>query len=271
MEKKMSHFAVVELTEDFNTSSNEKRGAKLNTIIHEGRKQIEHEIVLDDGKDIVTVDLIKTRGFRLLPILRTQNYESDHDDIIYNFQDKFIKEALDFLDSDENKPISSSKGGGDAISGYCVNSFKNIQKDNLDRISIVLDIKMKSISNVSPVINFFGLFSGHGNATVSEALKNKILKYILHHELFLIKTHESIIDSHKNIEEELMVENLSDRIGSCSLILMIIDNVCYISNLGDSRAILSMNESVYQLTKDHIPSDEGEKQRILKMRGSVHE
>jgi protein phosphatase 2C family protein 2/3 len=213
---------------------------------------------------------MKNRGFKFLSILRTQNYETDHDEIIYNFQDKFVKEALDFLDIDENRPISSAKGGS-VVKGYCVNSFKNIQKDNLDRVSIVLDIKMKSLSNVSPAMNFFGLFSGHGNATVSEVLKNKLLKYILHHELFLIKTHESIIDSHKNLEEELIIENISDRIGSCSIMMMIIDNVCYISNLGDSRAILSMNENVYQLSKDHVPSDEGEKQRILKSRGSVYE
>jgi serine/threonine protein phosphatase PrpC len=205
-----------------------------------------------------------------MPILKTQNYDTEQDDIIYNFQDKFIKEALELLELDENRPISSSKDVN-RIKGYSVNSFKNIQKENLDRISVVLDIKMQNQWNIRPTIDFFGLYNGHGNATVSEGLKNKLIKYIIHHDLFLIKTHESIIDSHKNIEEELIIEKLSDRIGSCSLTLLIIDNICYISNLGDSRAILSMTEGVYQLTKDHTPSEEGEKQRILRMRGSIYE
>jgi serine/threonine protein phosphatase PrpC len=204
--------------------------------------------------------------------MRTVNYENEvHEEILYDFQQRYINEALENLEKDENKAICSNFNFTTNIKGYSVNSFINLQKENYDNITIAPNIKMKTKTGFSPSLHFFGLFSGHGNGYVSEILKNKLLKYIVHHNMFLIKTHESIIDSHKNIEEELLLENINDKIGSCSLTLIIIDNVCYVSNLGDSRAILSLNDTIYQLTKDHVPSDEGEKQRIIKMKGSVYE
>ena len=52
--------------------------------------------------------------------------------------------------------------------------------------------------------------------------------------------------------------------GTCALILIIIENICYVANLGDSRALLSEDsgDKIYQLTVDHKPEDPSEKKRI---------
>jgi protein phosphatase 2C family protein 2/3 len=72
-------------------------------------------------------------------------------------------------------------------------------------------------------------------------------------------------------EEE--ADGKHDRSGSCALVLLIIDETCYICNLGDSRAILSQNNGASRiaLTRDHKPSDKQEQRRIIDAGGKVYQ
>ena len=49
--------------------------------------------------------------------------------------------------------------------------------------------------------------------------------------------------------------------GSCATVALIVDDTCYIANVGDSRALLSENQGTKTLvlTRDHKPTDEQEK------------
>lgn len=60
-----------------------------------------------------------------------------------------------------------------------------------------------------------------------------------------------------------------ERSGSCAIVVLIVGEVCYIANVGDSRAVLSSNggSSVVALSKDHKPSDVDEYNRIVKAGG----
>jgi len=64
-----------------------------------------------------------------------------------------------------------------------------------------------------------------------------------------------------------------DRSGSCAVALLIIDDMCYVANVGDSRAILSQNGGVgkYSLTRDHKPCDKMEQKRITDAGGKVYQ
>jgi protein phosphatase 2C family protein 2/3 len=55
-----------------------------------------------------------------------------------------------------------------------------------------------------------------------------------------------------------------DTSGACALVVMIIDDMCYVANLGDSRALLSEDNGakLTVITRDHKPNDEIELQRI---------
>ena len=55
--------------------------------------------------------------------------------------------------------------------------------------------------------------------------------------------------------------------------IIIIDNKIYIENVGDSRAILSLNYGNEYLivTEDHKPSNEKEKARIIEKGGQVYQ
>ena len=53
----------------------------------------------------------------------------------------------------------------------------------------------------------------------------------------------------------------------------ILDNMCYISNVGDSRGVLSLNlgKQSESLSSDHKPNEEGEKKRIIDSGGKVYQ
>lgn len=64
-----------------------------------------------------------------------------------------------------------------------------------------------------------------------------------------------------------------DKSGSCALVVIFIDEMCYVANLGDSRALLSENlsQQLSYITNDHKPEDVDEKIRIEKAGGHVYQ
>lgn len=55
-----------------------------------------------------------------------------------------------------------------------------------------------------------------------------------------------------------------DRAGSCAVCVLIVGDMCYVANLGDSRAVLSVDggKQALPLTKDHKPNEDSEVQRV---------
>ena len=49
-----------------------------------------------------------------------------------------------------------------------------------------------------------------------------------------------------------------ERSGSCATVVMIIDDMAYVINVGDSRCVMSINAGtqIAVLTRDHKPDDE---------------
>ena len=66
---------------------------------------------------------------------------------------------------------------------------------------------------------------------------------------------------------------LLDTSGSCAIIILVINDTCYIVNLGDSRALYSYNDGkkFYQISRDHKPNDQTEKSRIYLAGGSIYQ
>ena len=55
-----------------------------------------------------------------------------------------------------------------------------------------------------------------------------------------------------------------ERSGSCAIVVLIIDEMVYVANVGDSRCLMSVDcgASIAVLSRDHKPDDELEKHRI---------
>ena len=56
-----------------------------------------------------------------------------------------------------------------------------------------------------------------------------------------------------------------DKSGSCAIVVLTVDEVCYVANLGDSRAILSAGsgDKLFLLSRDHKPNEDYERGRII--------
>lgn len=64
-----------------------------------------------------------------------------------------------------------------------------------------------------------------------------------------------------------------EKSGSCAIIVLIVNDMCYIANVGDSRAILSNDKGnkVIPLSLDHKPGLESERKRIMEAGGQIYQ
>lgn len=64
-----------------------------------------------------------------------------------------------------------------------------------------------------------------------------------------------------------------DRSGSCAIIVLIVGDICYVANVGDSRAIMSVDggEKILLLSKDHKPESDEETLRIEENGGRIYQ
>jgi protein phosphatase 2C family protein 2/3 len=54
---------------------------------------------------------------------------------------------------------------------------------------------------------------------------------------------------------------------------LIIDEMCYVANVGDSRSIMSADggEKIFLLSNDHKPTDDVEVKRIIENGGKIYQ
>ena len=57
--------------------------------------------------------------------------------------------------------------------------------------------------------------------------------------------------------ERARLKDPIDKSGSCAVILLIVGEICYVANIGDSRAVMGgkFGEKIYSLTRDHKPHE----------------
>ena len=182
--------------------------------------------------------------------------------------------------TDYEEPKCSQKPIG-PLKSFSHNTYQGLFKDyNEDRVSVNSLVKKPSSSKIKswPKISYFAIFDGHGGEECSEFLKNNYLNYLIENKNFPFDIKISMIETCQKIEEDFFkqkcCDNLeeSDKSGSCALIAVIFDNKIYIANIGDSRAIMSMNGGVKikQLTTDHKPENIKEYERAIKNGSKIY-
>ena len=196
--------------------------------------------------------------------------------ISVNLSMEILAKDYDFYE----KALASNKTIG-SLKSYSYNTFHGLFKEvNEDKVVVINQIKKPASSKMKtwPKISYFGIFDGHGGEGCSEFLKNNLLNYLLENKNFPYDIKTSLTESFDKAEEEFFKlkcgEDLehSDKSGSCALVCLLFDNKIYIANLGDSRAIMSMNygSKVKQLTNDHKPDNPKEFERLIKNGSKVY-
>ena len=168
------------------------------------------------------------------------------------------------------------------IAGYGFNSYNGkVKKFNEDRITNIVDCQFinKIQLREKPKISYFSIFDGHSGNKCSDFLKENLHRYLFNSAYFPHDPIRAIRESFKQAEENFrgMVYDVNsnillDKSGSCALVMLIINDILYAINLGDSRALYSYNTGKYlfQITRDHKPNDEVERKRIENAGGKVY-
>ena len=172
------------------------------------------------------------------------------------------------------------------ISGYGAISYNRIRKNyNENRLKIITEFKLpkpvqqKNGEMVDPKISYFAIYDGHGGEKCCTFLQENLHNYIFNSKYFPLYTTQAInnayIKAEKDFSEKVIDQKtgkLSDRSGSCSISALIMDEFCFITNLGHSRALYSFDsgKKIFQVTRDHKPNDPIEKERIEKAGGKIY-
>lgn len=197
-----------------------------------------------------------------------------------DIDEKELNNAFSKTYPDYGKCVCSQKTQG-LMKSYAYNSYKGlVKKNNEDRVVVVSQIQkpQKTLHRTWPKMSYFGIFDGHGGENCSEYLKNNFLDYLVENKNFPHDIKTSIIETFDKLEEEFCEKNNQkpkdqiDNSGSCALVTIMTESKIYIGNIGDSRAIMSLNNGtkVKQLSIDHKPNNVKEYERITKNGGKVY-
>lgn len=160
------------------------------------------------------------------------------------------------------------------VRAYAANTNQGLVRGyNEDRVSIILNIvKPEHRAHESwPKCSFFGVYDGHGGHLCAEFLRDNLHHFVVREDSFPWHPEEALARGFQKAEDKFMREmclsqnpdgtpTLVERSGSCAIVVLIVGEMCYVANVGDSRAVLSSNggKDVEALSVDHKPSDPAE-------------
>uniref|UniRef100_A0A8C4LN37 Integrin-linked kinase-associated serine/threonine phosphatase 2C n=1 Tax=Equus asinus TaxID=9793 RepID=A0A8C4LN37_EQUAS len=175
-----------------------------------------------------------------------------------------------------------------ALKGY-VAERKGEREEMQDAHVILNDIteECKPPSSLITRVSYFAVFDGHGGIRASKFAaqnlhQNLIRKFPKGDVISVEKTvKRCLLDTFKHTDEEFLKQASSQKPawkdGSTATCVLAVDNILYIANLGDSRAILcryneeSQKHAALSLSKEHNPTQYEERMRIQKAGGNVRD
>ena len=189
---------------------------------------------------------------------------------------KLLNKDYDFYE----KPQFSNKQIG-GLKSFSYNTFHGLYKEiNEDKIIVISQVKKPASSKMKtwPKISYFGIFDGHGGEGCANYLRDNFLNILIENKNFPFDIKMSLSETFEKVEDNFFKEKCNDHLekcdksGSCALISLIFDNKIYLANIGDSRAIMSVNggTKVKQLTNDHKPNNPKEFERAIKNGSKIY-
>ncbi|XP_063236541.1 probable protein phosphatase 2C T23F11.1 [Bacillus rossius redtenbacheri] len=116
-----------------------------------------------------------------------------------------------------------------------------------------------------PGTAFFGVYDGHGGAKIAQYAGKHLHKFILKTQAYKDgHIEDAIRQGFLEVDQAMLQEDsLKDELaGTTAIVIIIKDNRLFCGNVGDSRAIASLNGAVDVLSLDHKPSNPIERKRI---------
>ncbi|OPJ67240.1 integrin-linked kinase-associated serine/threonine phosphatase 2C [Patagioenas fasciata monilis] len=186
------------------------------------------------------------------------------------------------------KKVCKGSVGILGLKGY-VAERKGEREDMQDAHVILNDITEECQPLPSQItrVSYFAVFDGHGGVRASKFAaqnlhQNLIKKFPKGEVVSVEKTvKRCLLDTFKHTDDEFLKQASSQKPawkdGSTATCVLAVDNILYIANLGDSRAILcryneeSQKHAALSLSKEHNPTQYEERMRIQKAGGNVRD
>lgn len=128
---------------------------------------------------------------------------------------------------------------------------------------------------ISDGVHLFAVLDGHGGPEVAHYVAQMLPKEILLEPYFKLKNYpkaltnvfkriDELLSSQRGEEELQMIgkrlgvaqtpgEKIGYRAGTTAVVLLVTKHRYYVANIGDSRAVLSRNNTAVALSTDHKP------------------
>ncbi|VDO94092.1 unnamed protein product [Soboliphyme baturini] len=120
--------------------------------------------------------------------------------------------------------------------------------------------------------SFFGVYDGHGGASVSQHASYNLHKFIVQSQAYRDgNITEAIREGFLKMDDEILnnAEIRAGYAGTTANIVMLKNDTLYCGNVGDSRAVISHCGLAEALSVDHKPLNEPESERIYAAGGFV--
>jgi len=187
------------------------------------------------------------------------------------------------------KLATGDKPKGPRFRGF--HASRKGERDEMQDCHVIIDdflaeLPAGSRSSSIKCLSFFAVYDGHGGARAAKFCAENLHRIIA--EMFP-KTEDltnfdkdvkrCFVDAFKKIDDEFLAEATKvkpvAKDGTTATAVVCMNNVLYVANLGDSKAILcrwkpeEKKEIALTLTKDHNPNVYDERMRIQKFGGTV--
>jgi protein phosphatase 2C family protein 2/3 len=143
------------------------------------------------------------------------------------------------------------------VRAYAANTNQGLVRNyNEDRVSIILNIvKPEHRQHENwPKCSYFGVYDGHGGSACAEFLRDNLHHFVIREESFpwdpktaikkgFRKAETRFLELCQAVDQNTGAKSVIEKSGSCAIVILIVGELCFSANVGDSRAVLSSNAS----------------------------
>mmetsp|Transcript_5203 Transcript_5203/g.18201 ORF Transcript_5203/g.18201 Transcript_5203/m.18201 type:complete len:316 (+) Transcript_5203:955-1902(+) len=195
--------------------------------------------------------------------------------------------------SQPNTEKESESGEGERMAYGCTSmqGWRQTMED-----ALVTELELPRVEGVDEPVALFGVFDGHGGREVAHYARKNIARTLVGSAAYkqkdlgtaLCETFVALDEQMLTPEgrrqlaqykaekrdlddEDEMDQGIGSQAGSTAVCAAIQGSTLVVANAGDSRGVLCRNGVAVDLSKDHKPNDELERQRILRAGGFVND
>ncbi|ESN92230.1 hypothetical protein HELRODRAFT_116079 [Helobdella robusta] len=198
---------------------------------------------------------------------------------------KKLKRSISSTSNDDEDVLKRKKFAKDVYSFRGYYAERKGEREEMQDAHTIVD-NFNSLVDSQSKLSLFAVFDGHGGCNASKYSASHLHKIIAQkfptsEENFEKDIRKCFVESFKKLDDDFLQEARRKRPswkdGTTAVVVVAVDSVLYIGNIGDSKAVVCRYDSTLKkmvalpLTTDHSPTLYEERMRIQKAGGHVRD